>query len=71
MFEAGKARLIIGRSKVIFDVTRASDMLSYAAMHLGDHNVNCGVRYFRGEEEFQATGQRMQARRSAGRIFRS
>ncbi|HEY5040571.1 MAG TPA: DUF3536 domain-containing protein, partial [Verrucomicrobiae bacterium] len=52
MFEAGKARLIIGRSKVIFDVTRASDMLSYAALHLGDHNVNCGVRYFRGEEEF-------------------
>lgn len=53
MFEAGKARLIIGRSKVIFDVTRASDVLSYAALHLGDHNVNCGVRYFRGEEAFQ------------------
>ena len=52
-FEAGKARLIIGRSKVIFDVTRASDVLSYAALHLGDHNVNCGVRYFRGEEAFQ------------------
>jgi alpha-amylase/alpha-mannosidase (GH57 family) len=53
MFEAGKSRLVVGRSKVTFDVTRASDVLSYAALHLGDHNVNCGVRYFRGEEEFQ------------------
>jgi len=53
LLEAGKARLIIGRSKVIIDVTRASDVLSYAALHFGDHNVNCGVRYFRGEEAFQ------------------
>ncbi len=53
LFEAGKARLVVGRSKIIFDVTRASDVLSYAALHLGDHNVNGGVRYFRGEEAFQ------------------
>ncbi len=50
---AGKAKLIIGRSKVTFDTTRASDDLSYAALHLGDHNVNGGVRYFRGDEAFQ------------------
>ena len=50
---AGKAKLIIGRSKVTFDITRASDVLSYAALHLGDHNVNGGVRFFRGEEAFQ------------------
>jgi hypothetical protein len=43
----------VGRAKVTFDVTRASDELSYAALHFGDHNVNCGVRYFRGEEAFQ------------------
>ena len=53
MFEAGRARLIIGRSKVMFETTRASDVLSYAAMHLGDHNVNGGVRFFRGAEAFQ------------------
>ena len=50
---AGKAKLILGRSKVTFDVTRAWDVLSYAALHLGDHNVNGGVRYFRGDEAFQ------------------
>jgi len=52
LLTAGKARLIIGRSKVTFDITRAWDMVSYAALHLGDHNVNGGVRFFRGEEAF-------------------
>jgi alpha-amylase/alpha-mannosidase (GH57 family) len=53
VFTAGKAKLIIGRSKVTFDITRAWDVLSYGALHLGDHNVNGGVRFFRGEEAFQ------------------
>ena len=50
---AGKARLILGRSKVTFEITRAWDVLSYVALHLGDHNVNSGVRFFRGDEAFQ------------------
>jgi alpha-amylase/alpha-mannosidase (GH57 family) len=50
---AGKAKLIIGRSKVTFDITRAWDVLSYAALHFGDHNVNGGVRVFQGDEAFQ------------------
>ncbi|MGE3312187.1 MAG: DUF3536 domain-containing protein, partial [Limisphaerales bacterium] len=53
MLTAGRAKLIIGRSTVTFDNTRASDTFSYAALHLGDHNVNGGVRYFRGEEAYQ------------------
>ncbi|MCU0785231.1 MAG: DUF3536 domain-containing protein [Verrucomicrobia bacterium] len=53
LFEAGKAQLIVGRSKVTFETTRASDVLSYAALHFGDHNVNGGVRFFRGPEAFQ------------------
>ncbi|MBN2508283.1 MAG: DUF3536 domain-containing protein [Verrucomicrobia bacterium] len=50
---AGKAKLILGRSRVTFEITRGCDLLSYAALHLGDHNVNGGVRYFRGDEAFQ------------------
>lgn len=50
---AGKAKLILGRSRVTFDITQAQDVLSYAALHLGDHNVNSGVRFFRGDEAFQ------------------
>jgi alpha-amylase/alpha-mannosidase (GH57 family) len=51
---AGKAQLVLGHCKVTIETTRASDQLSYAALHLGDHNVNAGVRFFRGEEDFQA-----------------
>lgn len=53
MRHAGKARLLIGRAKVTFNITRASDVLSYAALHLGDHNVNAGVRVYRGEDLFE------------------
>jgi hypothetical protein len=28
-------------------------VVSYAALHLGDHNVNSGVRFFRGAEAFE------------------
>ncbi len=53
VFTAGKAKLIVGRSRVKFEITQASDDLTYAALHLGDHNVMGGVRYYRGEESFQ------------------
>lgn len=53
VFEAGKARLIVGRTKVTFEVTRGWDVFTYAALHFGDHNVNAGVRYFRSEEAFK------------------
>ncbi len=52
-FRADEARLLIGRAKVRFDITRASDVFAYAAMHTGDYNISCGVRYFRGEAAFQ------------------
>lgn len=54
VFTAGKSRLIVGRSKITFEITRASDEISYAALHMGDHNVNCGVRFYRGEEAYRA-----------------
>jgi len=50
---AGRARLVVGVTKVTFEITGASDLLSYAVLHLGEHDVNCGVRYFRGEAAFQ------------------
>jgi hypothetical protein len=61
VFEAGQARLIIGRSKVTFETTRASDLLSYAAMRVGDHHINGGVRFFRGPEAFQEMIQEISA----------
>jgi len=45
LFTAGNARLAIGRIKVTFTVTKASDVLTYGVLYMGEHNLNCGVRY--------------------------
>jgi hypothetical protein len=52
--ESGKTRLIAGRTTIRSDVTYESALLVYAVLHFGDHNVNGGVRRFRGPEEYQA-----------------
>jgi alpha-amylase/alpha-mannosidase (GH57 family) len=52
-FAAAAARLVLGRAKVTFETTRAADVFTYAALHRGDYNVACGLRYFRGETEFE------------------
>jgi hypothetical protein len=58
-FTAGKARLLVGRAKVTFEITRNSDVLSFGVLHLGDHNINCGVRIYQGEKAYQKLVQEM------------
>jgi alpha-amylase/alpha-mannosidase (GH57 family) len=50
---AGKLKLAIGKARVTSGITWDSTMLSFAVLHLGDHNVNGGLRVFQGEEAFQ------------------
>ena len=45
LFTAGNARLAIGRITVTFTVTRVAEMLTYGVLHLGEHNLNCGIRH--------------------------
>jgi hypothetical protein len=54
LLTAGKARLAIGRIKVLFGVTRITDTLSYVVLHMGDHNLNGGVRTYAGPEAYEA-----------------
>ena len=42
--EAGKARLVVGRAQVTSGITLESDVFEFAALHLGNHNLNGGVR---------------------------
>ncbi len=49
----GNARLAMGRIRVRFEVTRNSDVITYATLHMGDHNLNCGVRHYQGEEAYE------------------
>jgi hypothetical protein len=52
--EAGKAKLAIGTVRVSFDTTRESDVLSYAVLYLGEHNLTGAVRRFEKQEDFDA-----------------
>jgi hypothetical protein len=44
IFNAGAARLAIGRVKLTSEITQESSMLSFGVLHMGDHNVNGGVQ---------------------------
>ena len=48
--EAGMAKLAVGQVRLISEITRESATLSFAVLHMGDHNVSGGVRPFLGEE---------------------
>jgi hypothetical protein len=50
--ESGKARLGIGRANVLSQTTREHEVVTFAAVHLGDHNVIAGVRKFVSDDTF-------------------
>ena len=43
-FEAGKAKLAVGRVNLTSQITMESTELSFGVLHIGDHHVNGGVR---------------------------
>jgi alpha-amylase/alpha-mannosidase (GH57 family) len=49
----GKMRLATGRARFTSEITRESSTLSFAVLHLGDHNLSGGVRHFDSPEEYQ------------------
>lgn len=54
LFEAGHARLAIGKARITSQVTYESTRFSYAVLHFGDHNLTAGVRGPMGTDAFQA-----------------
>jgi alpha-amylase/alpha-mannosidase (GH57 family) len=51
-WEVGKTRLLVGRATFTSAITTESATLSYGVVHLGDHNVSCGVRFWQGTEQY-------------------
>jgi alpha-amylase/alpha-mannosidase (GH57 family) len=51
--EAGRTRLVVGRATITSEITRESSELCFGVLHLGDHNLNCGVKAYEGEEGYQ------------------
>jgi len=54
ILESGRARLAVGHGEVCSRVTRECAHLTFGALHLGDHNLNAGTRYFRGQEDYDS-----------------
>jgi alpha-amylase/alpha-mannosidase (GH57 family) len=50
---AGKTSLAVGRVRVISEITRESEVLSYAILYMGEHNLTGSVRRFDSEEEYE------------------
>lgn len=49
----GRSKLAVGKVRVVSEVTREHQVLSFGILHLGDHNLSGGVREFKGEEEYE------------------
>ncbi len=50
---AGKTKLMIGRAKITSDITWSSGLLGFGVLHLGGHNINCGIRKAGDEEAYR------------------
>jgi hypothetical protein len=48
----GRQRLLVGRARFASEITGESTVLSYGVLHFGDHNLQAGVREFRGQEAY-------------------
>lgn len=59
LLTAGNVRLALGRVRVRFETTKNYDDVTYAVVHLGELNVNCGVRPDQGDEAYQAMALEM------------
>jgi alpha-amylase/alpha-mannosidase (GH57 family) len=51
--EAGRAKLVVGRGTVTSEVAGEKVQLCFGVLHLGDHNVNCGVRRYQGADTYR------------------
>ncbi len=49
---AGRARMALGRARIMSDVTLESVELCFGVLHLGDHNLSGGLRIFNNAETY-------------------
>lgn len=52
-YEAGKQKLVIGRTEFKSDITWEKVDISYAVLHMGDHHLFGGVRPYMGAEALE------------------
>ena len=54
LLSAGKTRLAVGRTRIQSEITQESEVLAYAILYLGEHNLTGGIRHFESPEAYEA-----------------
>jgi alpha-amylase/alpha-mannosidase (GH57 family) len=50
--ESGRSKIVVGRARIMSEITQESDVYSFGALHMAGHMMNGGVRAYRGEEQY-------------------
>ncbi len=61
LFTSGKTRLVTGRTKLISEITGESEVLSYAFLYMGEHNLTGGVRQFESPLAYETMANEIKA----------
>ncbi len=59
--EAGKQKLVLGRARIRCDITWEEMTINFIVLHLGDHNLNAGVRDGMEENTFRVMQDKIAA----------
>ena len=59
--KSGKFTLATGKALIQSDIVWDAQTKAFAVLHLGDHNINGGIRDFTGDEDFSAMWQDIRA----------
>lgn len=51
--QTGRVKLVLGQAKITSDITRESQDFCYGVIHLGDHNISCGIKDRQNESQFK------------------
>ena len=51
--EAGRAKLAVGKATVTSDITQESLSLCFGVLHLGDHNISCGIKETQKDDDYE------------------
>lgn len=57
----GNARLSLGNARIVSEITRESDHVTFGVLHLGDQNIIGGVRPYENEESWSHLMEEMTA----------
>src|SRR5205085_3205825 len=60
-YQSGRFRFDMGHARVCSRITQECGSFTYGVLHLGDHNVNAGVREFRGEQAYSEAADEIAA----------